>query len=95
MEAPRPSWGPVACVAVADQGDRPARLKGESDAKVNPQIANEYLSVNTQASILIREWATARADTSESDIQDYTRDVLEGRVRGTETAHKYLTDTTN
>ncbi|GGT41013.1 hypothetical protein GCM10010207_46470 [Streptomyces atratus] len=71
------------------------RMKGEVDAKANPQIADEYLSVNTQAPILIREWANDRADISESDIQDYTRDVLEGRVRGTETAHKYLTDTTN
>ncbi|WP_371591717.1 hypothetical protein [Streptomyces virginiae] len=71
------------------------RMKGEVDAKVNPQIADEYLSVNTQAPILIREWANDRADISESDVQDYTRDVLEGRVRGTETAHKYLTDTTN
>ncbi|MFD4860849.1 hypothetical protein [Streptomyces atratus] len=71
------------------------RMKGEVDAKANPQIADEYLSVNTQAPILIREWANDRADISESDIQDYTRDVLEGRVRGTETAQKYLTDTTN
>ncbi|MEV6576150.1 DUF6571 family protein [Streptomyces sp. NPDC051577] len=71
------------------------RMKGEIDAKVNPQIADEYLSVNTQAPILIREWANDRADISESNVQDYTRDVLEGRVRGTETAHKYLTDTTN
>ncbi|WP_331721122.1 hypothetical protein [Streptomyces sp. NBC_00454] len=70
-------------------------MKGEVDAKANPQIADEYLSVNTQAPILIREWANDRADISENDIQDYTRDVLEGRVRGTETAHKYLTDTTN
>ncbi|MFD9516834.1 hypothetical protein [Streptomyces sp. NPDC059979] len=62
-------------------------MKGEVDAKVNPQIADEYLSVNTQAPILIREWANDRADISESDVQDYTRDVLEGRVRGTETAH--------
>ncbi|MFD0268257.1 hypothetical protein ACFVGY_17030 [Streptomyces sp. NPDC127106] len=71
------------------------RMKGEIDAKANPQIADEYLSVNTQAPILIREWANDRANIAESDVQDYTRDVLEGRVRGTETAHKYLTDTTN
>ncbi|WP_327286456.1 hypothetical protein [Streptomyces sp. NBC_01205] len=44
---------------------------------------------------MIREWAKDRPDIQESFIQDYSRDVLEGRNRGTETAHKYLTDTTN
>ncbi|MFF4293430.1 hypothetical protein ACFY0N_07195 [Streptomyces vinaceus] len=71
------------------------RMKGEIDAKVNPQIADEYLEVNNQLPIMIREWAKDRPDIQESFIQDYSRDVLEGRNRGTETAHKYLTDTTN
>ncbi|MFD5415317.1 hypothetical protein [Streptomyces nojiriensis] len=43
----------------------------------------------------LRERADDGPDTSENDVQKHTRDVLEGRVRGTETAHKYLTDTTN
>ncbi|MYV77317.1 hypothetical protein GT352_25805 [Streptomyces sp. SID1046] len=71
------------------------RMKGEVDAKVNPQIADEYLEVNNQLPIMIREWAKDRPEIQESFIQDYSRDVLEGRNRGTETAHKYLTDTTN
>ncbi|WP_371594166.1 hypothetical protein [Streptomyces virginiae] len=71
------------------------RMKGEVDAKVNPRIADEYLEVNNQLPIMIREWAKDRPEIQESFIQDYSRDVLEGRNRGTETAHKYLTDTTN
>jgi hypothetical protein len=70
-------------------------MKAEVDAKANPAISDEYLSVNKQVPILVSEWANGRPNTSDDDVESYTRHVLEGRVRGTETAQKYLTDTTN
>ncbi|MFF9014403.1 hypothetical protein ACF09C_15720 [Streptomyces sp. NPDC014870] len=70
-------------------------MKAQVDAKANPAIADNYLSVNTQVPILVSDWATGRPDIPDADVQNYTRNVLDGRVRGTETAQKYLTDTTN
>ncbi len=71
------------------------RMKAAVDAKANPEIADTYLSINKQVPIMVGEWATERPDIPEADVQNYTRNVLDGRVRGTETAQKYLTDTAN
>ncbi|MEU6865849.1 hypothetical protein ABZ924_21770 [Streptomyces sp. NPDC046876] len=71
------------------------RMKAEVDAKANPRIADEYLNVNNQMPILIREWARERPDIPEADVRKLTRDVLEGHLRGNATAQKYLTDTAN
>lgn len=71
------------------------RMKAAVDAKANPEIADTYLSINKQVPIMVGEWAKERPDIPEADVQNYTRNVLDGRVRGTETAQKYLTDTAN
>lgn len=71
------------------------RMKAAVDAKANPAITDEYLDVNNQMPILIREWAKERPDIPEADVRKLTRDVLEGHLRGNATAQKYLTDTAN
>ncbi|WP_156726269.1 hypothetical protein [Streptomyces apocyni] len=70
-------------------------MKAKIDGKANHEIADLYLDVNNQLPILIREWANDQEGISDPKIQSYTETALSGRVRGTQTAEKYLTDTTN
>ncbi|MDT9693430.1 hypothetical protein Q5762_34920 [Streptomyces sp. P9(2023)] len=70
-------------------------MKAAVDAKANPEIADNFLRVNKELPILVREWANDRGNIAEADIQGYTENALDGRDRGTGTAREYLTDTTN
>ncbi|WP_284574916.1 hypothetical protein [Streptomyces sp. 2P-4] len=70
-------------------------MKAAADAEANKEIVNRYLSANTQVPILVEDWAKDRPDLGDSQTEELTRKVLHGQHLGTDTAHKYLTDTTN
>ncbi|MFB8777528.1 hypothetical protein VSS16_33250 [Streptomyces broussonetiae] len=72
-------------------------MKADADAKANAEIADTYLNANQQAAYIVDGWAQGRSDIEpdSSATEKVTTNMLQGRDRGSETASKYLTDTTN
>ncbi|MFE9925953.1 hypothetical protein ACFYQA_31630 [Streptomyces sp. NPDC005774] len=76
-------------------------MKAEADAPANAAIADEYLNANNQMATMVDAWASDRADLDtttdkgKAQVAALTNDILNGHDRGSNTAQKYLTDTTN
>ncbi|MBO7937217.1 hypothetical protein JTP77_014955 [Streptomyces sp. S9] len=76
-------------------------MKAEADVTANAGIADEYLNAHNQMVTMVDTWASDRTDIDTStdkgkaQLQVLTDDILNGHDRGSSTAQKYLTDTTN
>ncbi|MFC4186195.1 MULTISPECIES: DUF6571 family protein [Streptomyces] len=70
-------------------------MKAEADVQANGDIAEEYLSATVQASDTVDGWAAARSDTEALKTDDLKNNIYNGLDRGSNLAHKYVTDTTN
>ncbi|MEU7558826.1 hypothetical protein [Streptomyces eurythermus] len=76
-------------------------MKSEADATANAAIADKYLNANQELAYMIDGWAQGRTDIDTTTPEgqrkaaDFTTNMLQGHDRGSGTAAKYLTDTTN
>lgn len=70
-------------------------MKAEADAKANAEIADLYLNANSQVPTLVHSWAEGRGGISKATELGLVEALLNGQDRGSNTAHKYLTDTSN
>ncbi|WP_344564192.1 DUF6571 family protein [Streptomyces atrovirens] len=76
-------------------------MKAEADAPANAAIADEYLNANNQMATMVDTWAGDRTDIDtttdkgKAQVAVLTDDILNGHDRGSSTAQKYLTDTSN
>ncbi|WP_240661147.1 MULTISPECIES: hypothetical protein [unclassified Streptomyces] len=70
-------------------------MKAEADAMANAQIADKYLNDNQKSAYIVDGWARERPEVDEDTQKRLITHMLQGRDRGSGTASKYLTDTTN
>ncbi|MFE2164037.1 hypothetical protein ACFXB3_03040 [Streptomyces sp. NPDC059447] len=70
-------------------------LKAEADVTANAGIADLYLNANNQMGLMVDSWADGRQDIDADARAGLKNEILDGHDRGSNTTHKYLTDTTN
>ncbi|WP_406347565.1 hypothetical protein OH787_34480 [Streptomyces sp. NBC_01547] len=70
-------------------------LKAEADVTANAGIADLYLDADNQMGLMVDSWADGRQDINADVRAGLKNAILDGHDRGSNTTHKYLTDTTN
>lgn len=70
-------------------------MKAAADVKANAGIADLYLNANNQMGLMVDSWANGRQDINADARAGLKDEILDGHDRGSNTTHKYLTDTTN
>ncbi|MFF9073129.1 hypothetical protein ACF1A9_12585 [Streptomyces sp. NPDC014872] len=70
-------------------------MKAAADTEANGKIAEQYLKAQVQASDTVDGWVAGREDDAKIKSDDLKNNIYNGQDRGSNLAHKYLTDTTN
>ncbi|GGS15261.1 hypothetical protein Snoj_82820 [Streptomyces nojiriensis] len=70
-------------------------LKAEADVTANAGIADLYLNANDQMGLVVDSWANGRQDINADARAGLKDEILDGHDRGSNSTHKYPTDTAN
>ncbi|MFE7428951.1 hypothetical protein [Streptomyces sp. NPDC057545] len=70
-------------------------MKAAADTEANGKIAEQYLKAQVQASDTVDGWVAGQEDGAKIKSDDLKNNIYNGQDRGSNLAHKYLTDTTN
>ncbi|MFJ9683878.1 hypothetical protein ACIRP2_38645 [Streptomyces sp. NPDC101194] len=70
-------------------------MKAEADTEANGKIAEHYLNAQVQTSDTVDGWVAGREGGANIKTEDLKNNIYNGQDRGSNLAHKYLTDTTN